>query len=68
MKLHTRVVKIVDKDDLTIKQAVILKETAWIATQDFTLLKLLRQNAKIVAKERTTMKREPRPKLIAKIA
>ena len=68
MKLHNRVVKIVGKDDLTIKQAVILKDPAWIATQDFTPLNLLRQNAKIVAKERTTMKREPRPKVIAKIA
>jgi hypothetical protein len=68
MKLHNRVVKIVDKDDLTMKQDVILNDTAGIATQDFTPLNLLRKNAKIVAKERTTMKREPRPKVIAKIA
>jgi hypothetical protein len=56
MKLHNQVVKIVEQDDLTIKQAVILKDTAWIANQDFTPLNLLRKNAKIVAKERTTMK------------
>jgi hypothetical protein len=65
IKLHNRVVKTAELDDLTITKAGLWKPIVKVATQDSTLLILLPLNVKNVIQAK---RKEPRPKVIAQIA